>query len=55
VRARGMGEAESRAMTLYISEEGHTWVEKAADLFGLGTDAIRRVPTDGRLRMRAAA
>jgi aromatic-L-amino-acid/L-tryptophan decarboxylase len=55
VRARGMSDAESRMMTLYVSDEGHTWVEKAADLFGLGTDAIRRIRTDGQLRLPVEA
>jgi glutamate/tyrosine decarboxylase-like PLP-dependent enzyme len=31
--------------------ETHTWIQKAADLFGLGTDAIRWIATDGEQRM----
>src|SRR5688572_19597907 len=30
-----------RQMTVYCSEGTHTWVQKAAHLFGLGTDSIR--------------
>lgn len=29
----------------YCSEQTHTWIHKAADLFGLGTDQIRWIPT----------
>ena len=37
---------------LYTSKETHTWVNKAADIGGLGTDAVRWIPTDHELRMR---
>ncbi len=46
---RHVGRARGRAR-VYVSAETHTWVEKAADLFGLGTDAIRWIAT----RRRAA-
>jgi glutamate/tyrosine decarboxylase-like PLP-dependent enzyme len=39
-------------LTAYASKETHTWIHKAADLFGLGLDAIRWIETDERLRMR---
>jgi glutamate/tyrosine decarboxylase-like PLP-dependent enzyme len=32
-------------LVCYCSEQTHTWVHKAADLFGLGTDQIRWIPT----------
>ena len=35
----------------YVSAETHTWIDKAADLSGLGRDAVRWVPTDAELRM----
>lgn len=38
-------------LALYVSKETHTWIQKAADLFGLGTEAIRWVETDSRLRI----
>jgi glutamate/tyrosine decarboxylase-like PLP-dependent enzyme len=50
VRRRGL-HGEPRRLLLYASQETHTWVQKATDLFGLGTDAVRWVPTDGELRM----
>jgi len=36
---------------VYASEETHTWIQKAADLFGLGTKAIRWLPTDKDQRL----
>jgi len=36
---------------VYASAETHTWIQKAADLGGLGTSAIRWIPTDASLRM----
>jgi aromatic-L-amino-acid/L-tryptophan decarboxylase len=41
-------------LLLYTSVETHTWIQKAADLFGLGTDAIRWVAVDAHQRMRMA-
>jgi aromatic-L-amino-acid decarboxylase len=43
------------ALTAYVSAEAHTWVDKAADVAGLGARAIRWVPTDGRERMSPTA
>ncbi len=48
VRAEGMA---GRRMTVYATSETHAWLDKAADLFGLGTQAVRRVDTDAGLRM----
>jgi len=42
-------------LRVYASPETHTWLDKAADLFGLGREAIRRVATDGDLRMDPGA
>jgi aromatic-L-amino-acid decarboxylase len=36
---------------VYTSGETHTWISKAADLFGLGLDAIRWIPVDADQRM----
>ncbi len=40
-------------MTVYVSSETHTWIEKAVDVCGLGSDAIRWIETDsdGRLQL----
>src|SRR5712691_6880956 len=51
VRTSGMRGKESRQMRLYTSSETHTWIHKATDMFGLGTDAIRWIPVDEQLRM----
>lgn len=51
IRAEGMRGAQAGQLTLYASNETHTWVQKAADLTGLGTDAIRWVPTGRDQRM----
>ena len=42
-------------LRVYASKETHTWIQKAADLFGLGTDAIRWIAVDTDQRMDVAA
>jgi glutamate/tyrosine decarboxylase-like PLP-dependent enzyme len=37
---------------VYASRETHTWIEKAADLSGIGTNAIRWIGTDPAQRLR---
>jgi aromatic-L-amino-acid/L-tryptophan decarboxylase len=49
------GLRSGRALRVYVSEETHTWIHKAADLFGLGTDSIRWIPVDDRQRMDTSA
>jgi aromatic-L-amino-acid/L-tryptophan decarboxylase len=51
VRANGLG---GQPLRVYASADTHTWIQKAADLFGLGTGAIRWIPTDDRHRMDVA-
>ena len=48
---RGGGTGAPAALRVYASAETHTWIQKAADLFGLGTDAIRWIPMDDEQRM----
>ncbi|MEO6347994.1 MAG: aminotransferase class V-fold PLP-dependent enzyme [Aquaticitalea sp.] len=38
-------------MVFYCSKATHTWIEKAAVLFGHGTNAIRWIPTDAENKM----
>jgi aromatic-L-amino-acid decarboxylase len=47
IRAKGL-HGEPRQLTVYASRETHTWIEKAADISGLGTDAIRWVETNSQ-------
>lgn len=55
VQAAGFTAAAARRLRVYVSAETHTWVHKATDLFGLGTDSIRWIPVDDELRMDTAA
>jgi len=52
---RAAGSAAGRRLRAYASAETHTWIQKAADLSGLGTDSIRFIPTDDALRMDVEA
>ncbi|HEY2470760.1 MAG TPA: aspartate aminotransferase family protein [Terracidiphilus sp.] len=48
IRIKGMGGTRLRA---YCSSETHTWIQKAADISGLGTEAIRWVAADPEFRI----
>jgi len=50
IRASGLSGAPG-PLLVYASAETHTWIQKAADLFGHGTDAIRWIPADGKQRL----
>lgn len=50
IRQKGVG-AAAAAVRVYASRETHTWIEKAADISGLGTDSIRWIRTDGSQRI----
>ncbi len=54
VRTGGLS-ASDGPLLVYASTETHTWIHKAADLFGHGTDAIRWVPVDSAQRMDVRA
>jgi glutamate/tyrosine decarboxylase-like PLP-dependent enzyme len=43
---------DPRRLTAYVSRETHTWVQKAADVCGLGADGVRWVDTDAEGRLR---
>jgi glutamate/tyrosine decarboxylase-like PLP-dependent enzyme len=55
VRTVGMHTETSRRLRVYTSLETHTWIQKAADMYGLGTDSIRWIPVDEALRMDTSA
>ena len=44
-----------KQMVVYTSEETHTWIQKAMDLFGFGTGAIRWISTNERHEMDVRA
>lgn len=52
---RNEGLLEQPQMVVYGSRETHTWIQKACDLFGLGTEAMRWVPLDEGRRMDVQA
>jgi glutamate/tyrosine decarboxylase-like PLP-dependent enzyme len=54
VREQGLGAAGVPRLRVYASVETHTWLQKAADLAGLGTGSIRWIPTDSKLRMNVS-
>lgn len=55
VRAAGMSGGNGRQLIVYASAETHTWIQKATDLSGLGTNAIRWIPVDNEQRMDVPA
>jgi glutamate/tyrosine decarboxylase-like PLP-dependent enzyme len=50
IKEDGIGNTEGE-MVLYCSKATHTWIEKAAVLFGHGTKAIKWIPTDAENKM----
>src|SRR5499425_2632939 len=54
VRERGASGDSGQRLRVYASAETHTWIQKAADIAGLGTTSVRWIPTDARLRMDVA-
>jgi len=51
VRRKGLQGTE-RKLVLYVSEEGHGCIRKAAELMGIGTEHVHTVAVDEDLRMR---
>ena len=54
VRAEGLQGGHPR-LRLYVTEEGHSCLRKAAELLGLGASAIRTIPVDDRFAMDVRA
>ena len=54
VRQQGTSACDGRPL-VYCSAATHTWVQKATDLFGLGTEAIRWIETDSHQRLSVRA
>lgn len=55
VREQGVTGDSGQRLRVYGSAETHTWIQKAADIGGLGTGSIRWIPTDRNFRMDVAA
>jgi aromatic-L-amino-acid/L-tryptophan decarboxylase len=49
--ARREGLSGSQRLAVYASDEAHVVVERAADVLGMGRNAVRHVPTDAHYRM----
>src|ERR1700678_4353772 len=52
VRTKGM---DGTRLRVYCSKETRTWIRKAADIVGMGTDAIRWIPVDDEMRVNLMA
>ena len=55
VRDAGVNAGGCPRLRAYGSAETHTWIQKAADLAGIGTSAVRWIPTHGDQRMDVGA
>jgi glutamate/tyrosine decarboxylase-like PLP-dependent enzyme len=55
VREQGVSIDPPRKLRVYASSETHTWIQKAADMTGLGTESIRWIATDQKSRMDVGA
>ena len=55
IRAEGARGGAGRQLVAYASTETHTWIQKAADICGLGTNAIRWIETLDTSQMDVAA
>jgi len=55
VRAHGVGGGAGQRLVVYASSEVHTWLQKGADICGLGVDSVRAVPVDSSRAMSVSA
>jgi len=56
IRQRGMaGRSDLPPLTLYLSDQAHSSIDKAAIVLGVGLDQVRRLPSDEVFRMRPEA
>src|SRR2546423_1983125 len=55
LRTKGLTAPDAARLVCYTSAETHTWISKAADICGLGTAAVRWIPTDNGHQMRPEA
>jgi len=50
IRKEGLQGAKQR-MVLYCSSETHSWAQKACELLGLGSNALRRIPVNEKFQL----
>jgi glutamate/tyrosine decarboxylase-like PLP-dependent enzyme len=55
IRESGLAGTPSGRLRIYASAGTHTWIQKAADCFGHGTDAIRWIEMDQKQRIDVEA
>jgi aromatic-L-amino-acid decarboxylase len=56
VRTLGLsGRTELPIFRVYVSDQAHSSIEKAAIVLGLGEHNVRKIPSDGEFRMNVAA
>ncbi|MFN8376318.1 MAG: pyridoxal-dependent decarboxylase [Anaerolineae bacterium] len=53
IRAQGFS-SEPAPMVVYTSTQGHSCIQKAVELLGIGSNYLRRIPTDEYFRMDVA-
>ncbi|MHA7130433.1 pyridoxal phosphate-dependent decarboxylase family protein [Algoriphagus namhaensis] len=51
IRQKGL-KATPAQLVLYCSEETHSCIQKAAEIIGLGTEAVRKIPVNDSFEMR---
>jgi aromatic-L-amino-acid decarboxylase len=54
-RAKSIAYEKGARLVVYCSAETHTWIEKAVDRYGIGTDSLRWIATDDNLQMNTTA
>ncbi len=54
IRSQGLSN-EGKTLRAYCSTETHTWIQKAADMYGLGTKSIAFIPVDDHQRIDVVA
>jgi aromatic-L-amino-acid decarboxylase len=51
VREDGLAGPGRPLLTVYASDQVHSCVDKAVDLLGIGTNRLRKIPSDGEFRL----
>jgi aromatic-L-amino-acid decarboxylase len=51
VREDGLAGPGRPLLTVYASDQVHSCVDKAVDLLGIGTNQLRKIPSDGEFRL----